>query len=299
MEAFAKELEERSGGRYKVNISYGSVMAKPPEHFDLALTGVAEMAFVGLPWNPGRFRMSELFGLPIRNASAEQASKALWEMYKRGYMDKEFADVKVVFLLTTPAYEYLWAKEPVTSLAGFKGKKIRAPGGPWSGVAKALGGVPVSAPVGEIYGMMEKGIVDGANFPWSGIRSYKLAEVTKYATKVSMLYFAFGVIMNKDVWEGLPKDVQAIIDEVGAKYSAMGGRGHDEWNKYGLEDLAKVGVVPTPLPPAEMQKIEKLLAPLWDKWIADNEAKGLPAKKAVDDLYSILTGLGVEDPFIR
>ena len=249
--------------------------------------------------NPGHFPMSELFELPIQGASAEQASKALWEMYKRGYMDEEFAQFKVIFLFTTSPYQYQWAQQSVSSLADFKGRRIRSPDGIWAEVVKALGAVPLSTPVGEIYGMMENGMLDGVNFPWNGLSSFRLEEVTKHATATNMLYFPLGVMMKKEVWQSLPSDVQAIIDEVGEKYSIMAGREHDEWDRRVLEDLRRVGVVPTSLPPTEMDKLKRLLAPFWDKWIAENEAKGLPAKKAVDDLYSIFRSIGVEEPFVR
>jgi len=48
---------------------------------------------------------------------------------------------------------------------------------------------------------------------------------------------------------------------------------------------------------ADMEKVGKVVAPLWEKWIAEKEAKGLPGKKIVKDFYNILKGMGVENPF--
>ena len=36
---------------------------------------------------------------------------------------------------------------------------------------------------------------------------------------------------------------------------------------------------------------------MWEEWIAEKEAKGYPAKKVVSDLYDVLKGFGVQNPF--
>jgi hypothetical protein len=47
---------------------------------------------------------------------------------------------------------------------------------------------------------------------------------------------------------------------------------------------------------SELEKLNKLLRPVWDKWIADREVKGLPAKKALADLYTMMTNAGQAYP---
>ena len=40
------------------------------------------------------------------------------------------------------------------------------------------------------------------------------------------------------------------------------------------------------LPPEEHKRWKNAVQPLWDKFVSENEAKGLPAKKLVEDLRS-------------
>ena len=68
--------------------------------------------------------------------------------------------------------------------------------------------------------------------------------------------------------------------KTGASFMPSRAKGRDTFVKAGGEILH--------LSPAEMEKVEKLFAPIWDEFIADREAKGFPAKKAVDELYQIL-----------
>lgn len=44
-EATKKDLEAKSGGRLKFEMYYGSSMGPMPRHYDLARTGVADLAF--------------------------------------------------------------------------------------------------------------------------------------------------------------------------------------------------------------------------------------------------------------
>ena len=51
------------------------------------------------------------------------------------------------------------------------------------------------------------------------------------------------------------------------------------------------------LPDADKKALERIMAPMWEEWMAEKEAKGLPGRKIVADLYDIFRGMGVEDPF--
>jgi len=48
--------------------------------------------------------------------------------------------------------------------------------------------------------------------------------------------------------------------------------------------------------PEAMAELEELIAPIWEEWIAEKEAMGLPAREAVDSFYNGLVELGIEKP---
>jgi hypothetical protein len=49
---------------------------------------------------------------------------------------------------------------------------------------------------------------------------------------------------------------------------------------------------------AELKKMDKMITPVFSAWVSKLEAKGLPGKKALSDLYQILEKLGVKEPFV-
>lgn len=298
MRNWLKELSERTGGKITGKIAYGSVLGKPPQHYDLAVSNVADVSYVGLPYTPGRFPMAEVIQLPITGeASNETMAKAFWELYKRGYFDKDFREVKLLWVATTIPYDYQMGKETVRTFEELKGKKIRASGAVHTEIVKALGSIPVGMPGPDVYVSLEKGVIDGCFGPWSFIKAFSLAPVMKSVTEIGVGGFNFAIVMNKKKYEQLPEEIRKIIDEISPKYTAITGKRHDLYASDGMELLKKAGGMRYHFSTADMDKLGKAVEPIWQKWIDDGEAKGLPRKQLVADFYRILKDMGVAKPF--
>lgn len=293
-----KELSEKSGGKVTGKIAYGSVLGKPPQHYDLAVGGVADMSYVGLPYTPGRFPMAEVVQLPITGeASNEIMAKAFWELYKKGYFDKDFREVKLLWVSTTIPYDYQMGDTTVKTFQDMKGKKIRASGAVHTEIVKALGSIPVGIPGPDIYVSMEKGVIDGSFTPWSFIKAFRTAPVTKSVTEVGVGGFNFAMVMNKKTYEKLPAEVRKIIDEISPKYTGISGKRQDLYANDGRALLKEAGGAVYRLSEEDNAKVGEAVGPIWKKWIEDGEAKGLPRKQLVADFYSILKGMGIAKPF--
>jgi len=298
---WAEELKEATEGRVEVEIAYGAVMAPPTEQYDLAVTGVADIAFFSLPFAPGRFPLAEVVQLPLTgeaSASCLTTTKAFYELYEKGYFDDEFKDVKVLWFCCAGPYDYHMSKDqPVLSFADMKGKKMRVAGKMHSEIVEALGSVPVGIPAGETYIAMEKGVIDGGFYPFSFLKAFGMASVDKHATWVGVAATTFVFVMNKASYAELPKDIQAIIDDITPKYMRVSSEVHDLWKQESITEFLDAGGEIHTLSEADMEKVWDALAPIWEKWIAEGEAEGLPRKEMVDELYYIFKDLGVEKPF--
>lgn len=106
----------------------------------------------------------------------------------------------------------LMLKEPITSLADLKGRKIRSAQieGCLEGL-KFFGAIPTPIPFNEIYLALQNGIVDGVLTALNpGVQS-KLYEVCKYVVVAD-----FGLALDKQViseasWGRLPADQQEVL----------------------------------------------------------------------------------------
>jgi len=297
LEAIAADLEAATGGMVTAEISF-QALGKPADYYDALVGGLCDIAYIGLPYTAGRFSLSEGLMLPIGYPDNVIRVKAAYELWQRGFFDEQFADVKVVAIANTIDCLYMWHDEPVTTLAGFKGKKVSAASGVATDMTEALGAVPLSMPVTEIYVALETGVIDGACQGWPFIPVFKGHEVVKYATMPSRGAFPMIIAMNKDTYKKLPKEAQALIDNSSEKYSLMQAEGFKKFDDLGKKILQDAGGRIDTLSPADIAEMDKLYTPLFDKWVSDTEALGLPAKKFLDELYSILVELGVKEPFV-
>jgi TRAP-type C4-dicarboxylate transport system substrate-binding protein len=293
-----KELEERSGGRVTGKISYAA-MGPPPKYYDLAVKGIAHATVIGVPYTPGRFPMSDVVNLPITgDFSSEVFSKAYWALQEKGYLDKDFKDVKVLWLTGQCPYSLHMIKgKDVRTLADIKGKKLRASGAIHTRIIKALGGIPVGMPAPEIPIAMQKGTIDGMFMGWSFIKAFRTEKMTASVTLLGASSFMAGMVMNKKKYESMPDDIKKMIDDMGPKYSAQTGRSFDRDAEDGKSLLKGAGGVVRELPAQDMEEIGKRLAPLWTEWIDEMEAKGRPGKAIVADYYKILKSMGSKKPF--
>jgi TRAP-type C4-dicarboxylate transport system substrate-binding protein len=298
LEAIAADLEAATGGAVTSNISF-KALGKPTEYYDAAANGICDIAYVGLPYTPGRFPISEMLGLPIYLPTNVITTKAHYQLWQKGYLDKQFADVHPIAVGSTSPYNFFWGKEPVTDLAGFKGKKIRAPGGPWSALVEAMEGVPVSVAVGEMYMALERGTIDGILQTWPAVPVFKLHEVSGSMTEMNLCGFTFVVAMNKDSYQKLPPEAKKVLDQNAEKYSLIMGNAHHGFNQVGMKMMADANRKVYKLSDADRNEMNKRLSPIFKKWVSDMESRGLPGKKALDELYVILQDLGVKEPFVK
>jgi TRAP-type C4-dicarboxylate transport system substrate-binding protein len=292
-EPMKAEIEKRTNGRVKVTIYYAQALGKAPDQYDLIVKGIADMAMFLPAYTKGRFPLTTLGELPSY-PDHKTAELIMYDYFYKDLVD-EYAEIKVLFPYTPPPLN-LGSNKPVRKLEDLEGLKIRATGGYVSETVKALGAQPVQMPVTEIYTSVERGVVDGFTLPYTSWRGYKVEEVTKYVTVTGISLPIIFVGMNKDTWAKLSPEDQKIIMEVSEEAR--------QWNlntfaieaKDAIGALKEAGVEFIYLDDAEKARWQERTKPLWDKWLKDMEAKGLPAKQVQDDFKAIMKKHGMTPP---
>jgi TRAP-type C4-dicarboxylate transport system substrate-binding protein len=94
--------------------------------------------------------------------------------------------------------------------------------------------------------------------------------------------------MNLDLWNSLPSDIQKVFDEVSEEYITIAGGVWDEASDEGLQYAKDEGLEIITLPPEELARWHECYKPLQEKYIADMEAKGLPGKEFLDEIFQLM-----------
>jgi TRAP-type C4-dicarboxylate transport system substrate-binding protein len=276
MVQWCQELEKKTNGRVKVTYFAGGTLAPAPQIYPGVVKGIADigLSFMGYTW--GRFPLSEVIEQPIGYKSGYVGTKLANAFYKK-FEPKEFNDVKVLFLHTSPPH-LLFAKKPINRLEDLQGLKIRTN----SPIAKALGAVQVGMPMSEAYDALSKGVVEGIIGPYEPMKGFRLAEVVDHSIEYGNAFVggAF-VVMNKEKWNAFPADIQKTIEDLDVEYIEKLGRLWDDYDKeakdYFLEKGGKVIV----LSKAERDRWAEKIRPLLDDYVKRMREKGLPGDEAL------------------
>jgi TRAP-type transport system periplasmic protein len=287
IEPWIKMIEEQTKGAVKINSNFNMTLAPANQLFDATVKGLADISESYTFDPPGKFLMTNSLTMPETGFSTSiSASRALWHIYKTiPEMKDEYKGAKLLWLHTTPAMKLMMKRKPVRSLEDLKGLKIAVSGDVGVKVAKALGFAPVTMPTGDIYVAQDKGVIDGHVRPSELLISRSFHEVTKYAIDVDLGHDLFFIAMNQNTFNKLPPDVQKVFDKLSGDWAVdFTGK---EWDKFesDAEGQAKAkGIEYITLPPQEIARWRKALAPIQEEYAADLEAKKLPGKKILEEL---------------
>jgi len=286
IKGWPSEVEEATGGKVKITIYWSQSLCKQADQLDAVINGIADMTWNCQGWTPGRFPLDSVAELPFLFKSGVSASRAMWDLYPT-FLKDEYKQVKLLEVsAATP--QYFFSTKPVKTLEDIKGMKTYAAGTTSLKMLEYLGATPVQVPWPEQYDALQRGIIEGVLSSPAGIIPNQAFQAIKYALDLPFACTTSYSVMNKEKFASLPADVQQKIDQLSGLHMAeLHGKGWDGGAEVAWQKLAELNVKPTPISQAEAEKFKKAVAPLYDSWIADMEAKGLPGQEIYDEVLKL------------
>ena len=222
----AEEVFKATNGRMQIKVVPNGTYVSSLEAFQACGDGVFDMHS---SW-PLYARGVEYAFLPLStgNMTMDAHDKYVW-IYEYGGWDlfQEAFDKLNLKLLAVEIWgtEVLMANSPFKSIAEMKGKKMRT-SDPRLLAKNGVAGITL--PLEEVFTGLATGTVDMAEF---GHVKYNeglgLTDVAKYGIWPDFwnVHFVTTVVINKDIWNKLPEDVQLITE------LAFKAREHQHWTK--------------------------------------------------------------------
>ena len=269
------KLAKESANRIKCQIYPAMQLGgTPPQLYDQAKDGMADIVWTVAGYSANRFPMSEVFELPFMMTNAEATSRAAWD-FVQANSQHEFKDTHLLAVhVHGPGYLFT-TKKQMNNMADFKGMKFRAPTRLTNKMLGMLGATPVGMPVPAVPEALSKGVIDGAVVPYQVVPSIKVNELVKFAAETDPKYNAlyttvFVVAMNKAKYEALPADLKKVLDaNSGREMSASMGRLHEADDGPGRAKVQESGVAINVIGAAELDKWKKATDTLDDEWAAN------------------------------
>ncbi len=274
LEKFCSDMSKASNGKIKIEFFGGGSLLKATKVADGVLQGIADIGFSHVEYTRGRFPITEMLDLPLGFPSAWVGTHVANNFYKK-FKPKEWNKFHILWFNTCPPNVIILAKKPVYKMSDLKSLTIRGPGRVGD-VLERLGATPKPVPMNEIYEAMARGVVDGSMTPIETLRSFRLAEVSKYVTKSWQIgnIYTFYVVMNKKVWNKLSPSEKEVFNRVSKEYEEKSAQ---IWNKVDLGGLKfgeKHGVKFIDLSSNEVSRWKKAVEPVKGAYLKELMAKG-------------------------
>jgi TRAP-type transport system periplasmic protein len=280
-EQWCKEIEARTNRRVKITYFPGGTLSPAAQTYENVIKGIADIGFSVFGYTRGRFPMISIMDNPLGYKSGIQVTRLINEFYKK-FQPKELDDVHVLYL-HAHGPGLLHTKRYVNKMEDLNGMKIRAQGTVVP-IVQALGGAPVGTTMPQTYDALRTGVVDGAMSPQEALEGWKWGEIVKYTTQNfgSSYTATMFIVMNKQKWDSLPRDIQNIFTEVSAEWADKQGRLWDDLDRAGYQWAATKGHQVIALSREEDDRWASAVKPIYEKYVAEVQAKGLPGNEALN-----------------
>jgi TRAP-type C4-dicarboxylate transport system substrate-binding protein len=288
---FAEQVAKLTNGKLKVKVFWPGQLVKTREAFEAVRQGMLDGYSGSLLYFAGKVPEVNCQWLPFNWANPAEARDVLVNQGYMKIMDQATSKHGVNYLgALSVATMGLMTKFPINKLEDLSGKKIRAVGME-AHIVKALGGAAVAIAGAEQYMALQRGTVDGTDYPWYTLEKYKFYEVLN---NVSAPAFhtpgVIEIVINAKVMSGLPADQQEALKKAAMMAMDRSFKLTEKWDAEAVAAAKKYKIKITKLSDVELARFRAALKPLWEA-----QAKRSPfSAKLVEILKAHLASKGVK-----
>ena len=290
---WAEKISKESNGRLRIQIFPAMQLGgAPPQLFDQARDGIADIIWT-LPGNtPGRFPRIEVFELPFVSHKKALVNCLAVQEFADRHCREEFGEVHPL-CIWGHGEGLIHSRREVTKMEDLAGLKLRFPSRLNGEALRALGASPVGMPVPQIPEAMSQGVIDGAVVPWEVVPSIRLQEMVKNHTEIPgspTLYIATFILgMNKAKYASLPADQRAVLDaNSGMAAARMAAVPWDERGPVVEADVRRRGNKIVSITEAEKERWMITTRPVVDNWLKQTGERNLDAAALLADARALV-----------
>ena len=287
-QANLKRIATATNGKLNIK-EYGSgSLFGARDGFKGVRTGVGEWG-VCYPTYEGRgMPLSRVWELPFVTPSNPMAATRIAQELANKYFVPEFKKQGVSwgnYVAFQPSD--VLSKKPIRKIEDLQGMKIGAQGFSPE-VAKALGVALVNLPYPELYTALQQGIIDAVFWVDAGFVPFKLHEVAKFHTSLSLNGGGAWTCYNTEAVAKLPPDINQIFTRGLEPFAMQSVKVSGvEFAAKALDAYKAANVEMIKLTPAELKRFKDKLQPVVDAWADELEKDKLPARALLRDIQTL------------
>ena len=245
IDAFAREVEKRTDGRYKVQNFYSGALGAERESIEALQVGTLDLTMTSTGPVPNFVPEVAILDIPFLFKDYPHARATLDGPIGQDMLQKFPAKGIVALAWGENGFRHMTnSKRQVLLPDDLKGLKMRTMENPVHMQAyKAFGIIPTPMAFTEVFTALQQGTVDGQENPLSVISAAKFDQVQKYMTLTGHVYSPALIMMAKAVFDKLSApDKQAFLESAKEAVKANRARIDDDERK-AVADLRSKGMV--------------------------------------------------------
>jgi len=245
VDTFAREVEQRTNGRYKVQNFYSAALGAERESVEGVQLGTLDLTLTSTGPLPNFVPEVAILDIPFLFRDYAHARAVLDGPIGQDLLQKFPAKGMVALAWAENGFRHMTnSRRPVNTPEDLRGLKMRTMENPIHIQAyRQFGILPTPMAFTEVFTALQQGTVDGQENPLSVITSAKLDQVQKYLTLTGHVYSPAVILMNKAKWDALPAaDRQAFLEAAREAVRANRARIDDDERK-AVADLRAKGMI--------------------------------------------------------
>jgi tripartite ATP-independent transporter DctP family solute receptor len=211
----AAKIKEETGGRFELQIFPSSQLGSDTDTLGQIRSGAVDFFTLSGLILSTLVPAASINGVGFAFKDYDTVWKAM-DGKLGSYVRAEIEKSRSIF-----AFEKIWdngfrqtttSTKPILAPADLENLKIRVPPAPlWTSMYKAFGASPTTINFNEVYSALQTKVVDAQENPLAIIETAKLYEVQGYCTLTNHMWDGFWFLANKNNWDQLPKEIQAVV----------------------------------------------------------------------------------------
>lgn len=207
---WAEAINKDGQGIVHIDIRDGFALADVNNVYSRLLDDVFQIGYSLHNYIGGKFPRSAVAGLPGVTSDPAVASAAFWRLYETGMLDDEYDEI-VPLVMVSLTQSGLQLVDPLPSLDNLDDRKVAVTSKIQADVISALGGVPQSFPVADLYGALQRRTIEGMAIGWPAFPSFNFQDVTHYHVNARLGTSTAMLFMSKKKWDSLPQAVRDVF----------------------------------------------------------------------------------------
>ena len=267
-----EEIEKKSNGRIKVDLFPKSQLGAIPRQIEGVRLGTQQGFVAPSDFFSGVDPRYGVFSIPVLFKDKQHAAKVIADPALNKEILALGADqaMETASVFTHSTAHYL-AKDPITKLEDFKGKKFRVNATAAEREKMRLfGASAVPMPLSEVVPALQRGVIDGTQSGTVVYVIFKFNRISKALTRTDDTLIISSAVLSPTWLKGLPSDLRNLVVEtahgIQAKASAFS---HENENAMIAKWKSDGGTL-TSLPDGDLAKIRTLLSGVGEKVTKDD-----------------------------